>query len=127
MKNILIFVLALSLLAGCKQADQGQRTFLIPEGFTGWVTVHNEPAEGEGKREYNVTEEGHAEVKEKDIHDGWASNKYYYVDKEGKRKELSEGKMIHGASGGDENKGEAFFFVGNKEDFEKTEYTPEDK
>lgn len=129
MKRFVIILTAAFFLAGCpKQQDESQRTFLIPEGYTGWVTVHNDPS-AEEKKEYKVNKEGETSVNEKNIHDGWAATNYFYVDENGERKELSPGKMIHGASSGDETgkDGEAYFFVGDKKKFETTEYVPEDQ
>jgi hypothetical protein len=102
-----------------------RRTFLIHEGYTGWVTVHkvNVPSAEENVKEYKVNKEGHASMNEKNIHDGWAATNYFYLDKDGDRKELSPGKMIHGTSSGDETDkdGEAYFLVGDKKKFETTE------
>ncbi|USK35407.1 hypothetical protein LIT25_09000 [Bacillus sp. F19] len=129
MRTFILLLTAVLFLSGCKQQDQSQRTFLIPEGYTGWVTVHNDPSAEENVKEYKVNKEGHASVNEKNIHDGWAATNYFYLDKDGDRKELSPGKMIHGASSGDETgkDGEAYFFVGDKKMFETTEYVPEDR
>ncbi|MGG4492255.1 DUF6843 domain-containing protein [Metabacillus idriensis] len=129
MKKSVIILTAAFFLTGCtKQQDQPQRTFLIPEGYTGWVTVHNDPSAVE-KKEYKVNKAGETSVNEKNIHDGWAATTYFYVDEKGERKELSRGKMIHGASSGDQTgkDGEAYFFVGDKQKFETTEYVPEDQ
>lgn len=129
MKEVLIVLMAVICLTGCKQQDQtSPRTFLIPQGYIGWVTVHNDK-EAESKSEYTVDKKGHATVNEKNVHDGWATYKYFYINDNGDRTEISQEKMIHGASSGNDSAedGDAYFFVGDRKQFENTEYSPEDK
>jgi hypothetical protein len=129
MKKALIALVTVFCLTGCKQQDQASpRTFLIPQGYIGWVTVHNDNS-AEARREYTVDEKGHVLVNEKNVHDGWAANKYFYINDKGDRTEITQEKMIHGASSGNDSakNGEAHFFVGDKKQFEKTEYSPEEK
>ncbi|WP_191565772.1 hypothetical protein [Metabacillus idriensis] len=56
MKEVLFVLMAVICLTGCKQQDQtSPRTFLIPHGYIGWDTVHNDK-EAESKSEYTVDE-----------------------------------------------------------------------
>ncbi|MGD6817554.1 DUF6843 domain-containing protein [Metabacillus sp. 84] len=121
------------LLAGCKEDDQAApRTFLIPEGYTGWVKV-----EYKGTMKAS-TSQNHQEILRADsngliktngrsIHEGWAQSSYYYISKNGTKTKLNPDKMIHGNSSGRESKeaAEQYFFVGTDKDFQKNEYKPE--
>ncbi|UHA59563.1 hypothetical protein KDJ21_022760 [Metabacillus litoralis] len=63
---------------------------------------------------------------EEHIHEGWATNKYYYVNDKGERTPLVPGKMVHGPSSGRELAGKTveYFFIGSSDQFHKDEYVP---
>lgn len=86
-------LLFITLLLGCQQDDQtAPRTFLIPEGYIGWVKVQfdeesakNQPPSDGPYMVYNVNAKGMTKTSEQSIHEGWATNRYYYVNKDRKR------------------------------------------
>ncbi|MDQ0242861.1 hypothetical protein J2S09_000397 [Bacillus fengqiuensis] len=136
MKKLLFFlcVYAMLFLTACSVDDTvSSNLYLIPDGYKGWVRVEYDKDFGEETRaegDYiviKVNEKGVSKVKSTVTHEGWATNKYFYVTKDGERKELKPGKLIHGATQGRESKtnpGEVNFFVGTKEEFaQSTDYS----
>ncbi|WP_273131304.1 DUF6843 domain-containing protein [Bacillus weihaiensis] len=128
-KKLVLFLFICHLLTGCKQDDQvSPKSYLIPMGYTGWVKVQYEdgPINTSTSKpdEYRVNKDGIAITHDPHIHEGWATNHYYYVDQEGKRTKLVPGKMVHGTSSGMEQGGETteYFFIGTSEQFEKDHY-----
>ncbi|AZB42591.1 hypothetical protein CEF21_09990 [Bacillus sp. FJAT-42376] len=134
-KQILLVLAALSVLSGCKEDDQASpRTFLIPEGYTGWIKVDYEGTmkASTSQKETKVLKadsKGVIKTSDKHIHEGWAESNYYYVNKEGKKTKLNPDKMIHGNSSGRESEKETdqFFFVGTDAEFQKNQYQPAHK
>ncbi|WP_226666094.1 DUF6843 domain-containing protein [Metabacillus litoralis] len=135
MKKLLVVFLSLFFLFGCKQDDQvSPRTFLIPDGYTGWVKVKYNAEVGQTLKtstssklqEYRVSSTGVVKTPEQHIHEGWATNKYFYINKDGQRKKLIPGKMVHGSSSGRELSGGTteYFFVGTSKQFHKDHYLP---
>jgi hypothetical protein len=121
------------LLAGCSGDDAvSPNLYLIPDGYKGWVRVEFDKDAGmetkseDGYTVIKVNEEGVSKVKSTVTHEGWATNKYFYVTEGGERKELTPGEFIHGATEGRESKtnpGEENFFVGTEQEFaEATDY-----
>lgn len=134
MQKILIVLSCCLFLLGCKQDDQvSPRTYLIPDGYTGWVKIHYNEAgtpqvtqTSTSSQEYKVSPDGIVKTPEQHIHEGWATNNYYYINQEGKRTKLLPGKMVHGSSSGMELGGETteYFYVGTSKQFEKDQYIP---
>lgn len=136
MKKLLffLFVYAMLFLTACSVDDTvSSNLYLIPDGYKGWVRVEYDKDFGqETKSEgdyivIKVNEKGVSKVKSTVTNEGWATNRYFYVTKDGERTELKPGKLIHGAVQGRESKtnpGEVNFFVGTKEEFaEATDYS----
>jgi len=75
---------------------------------------------------YKVSQNGMTYTDEEHIHEGWATNKYYYVNDKGERTSLVPGKMVHGPSSGRELAGETveYFFIGSSDQFHQDEYVP---
>ncbi|TYR81659.1 hypothetical protein FZC66_07450 [Priestia megaterium] len=129
MKKWLVFFFLCSIIIGCSNSNETARPslYLIPEGYKGWVMVeydkdNGEPTKTEGKYTvFNINENGVSKTKTLLTHEGWATNKYYYVTKNGERKALKPGEMIHGATEGTENNHYTveFFFVGTSEEFDQ--------
>ncbi|MBM7703868.1 DUF6843 domain-containing protein [Metabacillus iocasae] len=127
MRNWLLLILICMSVVACSKSDETAKPsiYLIPEGYKGWVMVEYDKEEGtptEKEGEYTVfsiNNQGKAKTKTLLTHEGWATNKYYYVTESGNRKQLKAGEMIHGASEGNENKNYTmeFFFVGTEEEF----------
>ncbi|MRX72254.1 hypothetical protein GJU40_08830 [Bacillus lacus] len=130
MRKITALILIL-FLAGCVQDDQTEeRSFLIPAGYVGWVTVEysqqgTQVQQGRNNT-YEVSNKGLVRTSQSQIHEGWATNHFYYVDDTGKKTRLQQGKMIHGPSSGQESNHESveYFFVGTEEQYSKIEYVP---
>jgi hypothetical protein len=132
--GFILVACVMGLLAACSDDDAvAPNLYLIPDGYKGWVQVVYDKDEGQPtgtEGEYTVikiNKDGKSKVKTTFTHEGWATNKYYYVTKNGERKELKPGEMIHGATEGREsivNAGEENFFVGTQEEFaQATDYT----
>ncbi|MTH53138.1 hypothetical protein GKZ89_06905 [Bacillus mangrovi] len=132
-KYMALLMIAVTLLAGCKEDDQtAPRTFLIPKGYTGWVKI-----EYTGQKNVSASEKkvpvlkadsnGLIRTEESLIHEGWADSDYYYVDDNGSKTKLNPDKMIHGNSSGRESdkRTEQYFFVGTDDQFRKNQYKPE--
>lgn len=128
-KRFLLLSFAIILLISCSRSNETARPslYLIPDGYRGWVAVeydkdNGQPTEMEGDYTvFHVDRNGRSRTKTLLTHEGWATNKYYYVSDSGERKELKPGKMIHGATEGTENTNYTieFFFVGSADEFDK--------
>ncbi|MBS2968616.1 hypothetical protein J9317_07585 [Metabacillus sp. KIGAM252] len=132
-KRFIAAAFALLISSGCKEDDQASpRTFLIPEGYTGWVkieydsTVKASTSQNEGEV-LKADSKGLIKTSSSSIHEGWAESDYFYVSEKGKKKKLNPDQMIHGNSSGRESneKTEQYFFIGTNEEFQKNQYKPE--
>ncbi|WP_110114729.1 hypothetical protein [Bacillus sp. CGMCC 1.16541] len=129
MRKYLLLIMVFISIIGCSKSDETARPsiYLIPDGYKGWVMVEydkdeGKPTETEGNYTvFSINDQGRAKTKTLLTHEGWATNKYYYVTQSGERKKLKAGEMIHGASEGNENKNYTieFFFVGTEDEFAK--------
>lgn len=121
MKKYMIFIMSILFLAGCglNKQETTKNIFLIPEGFEGSIfTFYNMPDEPALKKEDGYTV---IPVKEKTLEDlkdteisqygvyftstkdmiyGVVNDQYYYVDENGKRKEINEQCISLGSNGG---------------------------
>ncbi len=126
-KRWLILCLLIVIAAGCGRPDETSQPsiFLIPEGYKGWVMVeydkdNGNPSKTEGDYTvFKVNEHGVGKTKTLLSGGGWAKNKYFYVNKNGQRKQLKQGKMIHGMTQGNKNHTVTYFFVGTAKEFDK--------
>ena len=117
MKRWLILFLLIVIASGCGRPDETSQPsiFLIPEGYKGWVMVeydkdNGNPSKTEGDYTvFKVNEQGVGKTKTLLSGGGWARNKYFYVNKNGERKQLKQGKMIHGTTQGNKNHTVTYF------------------
>lgn len=99
--------------------------YLIPSGYTGFVTIHfgkkgSPELTHEGKYVlYPIPNDGVLNTSSTEPQYGAASDKYYYVDEKGNRKEIEQGSLIHGGGIGTAKSGPPTlrFFIGTEEQF----------
>lgn len=121
LKKYMIVALSILFLAGCgfNKQETTNNIFLIPEGFEGSIfTFYNMPDEPALKKEDDYTvipvkektldvlkdteisQYGVSFTSTKDMIYGVVNDKYYYVDKNGKRKEINDQCISLGSNGG---------------------------
>jgi hypothetical protein len=107
---------------------QDKRTpvlYMIPNNYTGWVTIYFGQKESDIIEKQNnyfilkIPEDGILKIKNQNLGYGWAEDKYYYADIHGNKvKELFIEKDIFGHSTGSNGEVEyQRFFIGSKESF----------
>jgi hypothetical protein len=98
---VIAFVVTMTYLYQ-KNKPREADVYLIPQGYTGLVTVqYNIPGgpelEKEGKHYvFHIPPDGKLDTSTPEPNYGVAQDKYYYVDASGKRTELQYGRDIHG-------------------------------
>ncbi|NGY81612.1 hypothetical protein F6Y03_06370 [Bacillus megaterium] len=126
MKRWLILCLLIVIAAGCGRPDETSQPsiFLIPEGYKGWVMVeydkdNGNPSKTEGDYTvFKVNDQGVGKTKTLLSGGGWARNKYFYVNKNGERKQFHLLKMIHLTTQVNKNHTVTYFFVRTPKEFD---------
>jgi hypothetical protein len=99
--------------------------YLVPTNYHGAVEVQfNQASQPEAEKEgqhmvYHIPKDGILKVSTEAPNSGVAKDKYYYVDQQGKRTELTYGTNVHGVFFGQNEKEpmKSSFFVGTEDEW----------
>lgn len=95
-KTVLALSFAFFALAGCTDNDMTNDIYLIPDGYEGYVyALYNVKGAPEIRKEgdykvYSINNKGYYTTSTPDMDYGTVTDKYYYVDEDGKRTKINE-------------------------------------